>query len=106
MTTVRDEAVADLFRAARDVQGEGSVVRKGVDSIAESLLRLAGRRDLFPLEDFPLPRRQTVCPVRLGQGRGVGVRRLRGTEHAVGRAPQSPPPQSRNVGRGCNRLRQ
>lgn len=93
MTTSREEAVTELFARARDAQGQAAITRTGVDAIAESLRRLAERRDLFPLEDFPLPEGKRSVLYVLGKDEQAGfvVYAVRSTL-----SPEQPTPQPHN----------
>lgn len=51
----RSTAVAEAMDDIRRIEDELGVTRAGVEAIRDRLVQLAGRRELFPLEDFPAP---------------------------------------------------
>jgi predicted metal-dependent enzyme (double-stranded beta helix superfamily) len=93
VTTAREEAVIELFARAREAQGGSAITRAGVDAIAQSLRRLAVRRDLFPLEDFPLPEAKRSVLYILGEDEQSGF-----VVYAVRSAPspERPTPRPHN----------
>jgi predicted metal-dependent enzyme (double-stranded beta helix superfamily) len=93
VTTAREDAVTELFARAREIQGRAGVTRAGVDAIAECLRRLAERRDLFPLEDFPLPgaRRSALYVLGKDERSGFVVYAVRSTP-----PPERPTPRPHN----------
>jgi predicted metal-dependent enzyme (double-stranded beta helix superfamily) len=93
MSIVRDEAVTELLARAREAQGQGAITRAGVDAIAQSLRRLAERRDLFPLEDFPLPdaKRSVLYVLGKDERSGFVVYAVRSTS-----SPERPTPRPHN----------
>ncbi|MEM9563879.1 MAG: cysteine dioxygenase [Actinomycetota bacterium] len=55
VAVTRSVAVAETMDDIRAIEGELGVTREGVAAIRDRLLRLADRRELFPLDDFPGP---------------------------------------------------
>jgi len=53
--TRRCRAIADTVAQVRRIEAEHGVNRDSLDRIREALLALGARRELFPIEDFPLP---------------------------------------------------
>jgi hypothetical protein len=51
----RRDAIADTVAQVRRIEAEHGVSRDSLDRIREALLALGARRELFPVEDFPLP---------------------------------------------------
>lgn len=51
----RNAAIADTVARVRDIERAQGVAREALLQIKSELLKLAARRDLFPLEDFPPP---------------------------------------------------
>ncbi len=55
VAAAREAAVAETMDDIRAIEGELGVTREAVAAIRDRLLRLAARRELFPLADFPGP---------------------------------------------------
>ena len=64
----RDQAVAEAVGRVRDIEHKDGVNPDALEAIKEVLLELAGRRKLFPLDDFPIgPEDGTTVIYRLSE---------------------------------------
>ncbi len=70
VSTARTEAVETAMGDIRRIEADLGVTRTGVMAIRDRLIELSGRRELFPLDDFPAPApddSQTSFMYRLAQ---------------------------------------
>ena len=51
----RDEAIGEALGKVRAIEAERGATREALDEIREIMIGLAGRAELFPEEDFPIP---------------------------------------------------